>query len=209
MNVHAVDLNLLVVFDAIYRERKITSAADRLALSQPATSNALTRLRKLFDDPLFVRTVNGMVPTPFAQLLAEPIKDACDSARSALQLSSSFMPRSSTRTFTLCMSDIGEHVFLPPLLKRLTTEAPAVNVKVVQATLRDLHLGLESGEVDLAIGLFPNLPPGFFQQKLYVDRLVCVARKGHPAIGGPISLAEFRSLPHAQVRSLGDRKSVV
>jgi DNA-binding transcriptional LysR family regulator len=203
MNVHSVDLNLLTVFDAIFRERRITVAAERLGLSQPATSNALTRLRRMFDDPLFVRTLDGMVPTPFAQQLAEPIRRACDSARTALQLSSSFIPRNSSRTFTLCMSDIGEHVFLPPLLRQLRSEAPNVNVKVAQATLRDLHIGLESGDVDLAIGLFPDLPPGFYQQRLYLDRLVCVARKDHPAIASSLSLRTFLSLPHAQVRSLG------
>jgi DNA-binding transcriptional LysR family regulator len=203
MNVHSVDLNLLTVFDAIFRERRITVAAERLGLSQPATSNALTRLRRMFDDPLFVRTLDGMVPTPFAQQLAEPIRRACDSARTALQLSSSFIPRSSSRTFTLCMSDIGEHVFLPPLLRQLRSEAPNVNVKVAQASLRDLHSALESGDFDLAIGLFPDLPPGFYQQRLYVDRLVCVARKDHPAIAGSLSLRTFLSLPHAQVRSLG------
>ena len=78
-----------------------------------------------------------------------------------------------------------------------------MNVKVAQATLRDLHVGLESGDVDLAIGLFPDLPPGFYQQRLYVDRLVCVARKDHPAIASALSLRTFLSLPHAQVRSLG------
>ncbi len=119
MNITDLDLNLLRVFDAIVTEGSVTVAGERIGLSQPAMSNALSRLRQLFGDPLFVRTPRGMRPTPFAQQLARPVRDALRLIQTALQQQAGFEPASSSNTFRFWMSDIGEMVFLPGLLERV------------------------------------------------------------------------------------------
>ena len=138
-----------------------------MGLSQPATSSALGRLRRVFNDPLFVRTRTGMQPTPYAQLLATPIQRACELIATTLQVGSVFEPATSTRTFHLYMTDIGEAVFLPRLLGALAATAPKVKVKVARVPERGAREALAEGEVDIAIGLFPDLKAGFFQQRLY------------------------------------------
>ncbi len=124
MNVSAVDLNLLVVFDALLRDRSVTVAAGRIGISQPAMSNALARLRRTFNDRLFVRTARGMEPTPYAEQLAVPVRGACELVAKALALDAGFDASTSTRSFTFYMTDIGEIVYLPPLLERLAGAAP-------------------------------------------------------------------------------------
>ncbi len=183
LKIHAVnsiaslDLNLLVVFDAILKERNITLAGQRIGLSQPAMSSALGRLRKTFNDPLFVRTGNGMQPTPYAQLLAPPIQHACELIAGSLQIGADFEPSASTRTFSFYMTDIGEAVFLPRLLGALAVQAPRVEVRVLRIPERGAQEAMAAGDVDIAIGLFPNLKAGFFQQRLYRDRSsACCAR---------------------------------
>lgn len=198
-----VDLNLLVVFDAIVKERNITLAARRVGLSQPAMSSALGRLRRTFNDPLFVRTGSGMQPTPYAQLLASPIHRACELIGAALQIGGDFDPASSTRTFGFYMTDIGEAVFLPKLLVALSRSAPGVKVKVVRMPERGFGEAMAEGEVDFAIGLFPTLKAGFFQQRLYRDEFVCVLRADHPDAQRPLGLKQFAAMRHAVVTTAG------
>src|SRR4051794_28209166 len=136
LNIHAVnsiaslDLNLLLVFDAILRERSITLAAQRMGLSQPAMTSALGRLRKTFTDQLFVRTGSGMQPTHYAQLLAPTVQQACELIAATLQIGADFDPSVSTRTFALYMTDIGEAVYLPRLVSAVAARAPRVAIKV-------------------------------------------------------------------------------
>jgi DNA-binding transcriptional LysR family regulator len=132
MNMTDLDLNLLRAFDAIATEGNVTSAGERIGLSQPAMSNALARLRQLFDDPLFVRTPRGMRPTPFAQQLAQPVREALRLIQTALQQHADFAPRSSSNTFRFYMLDIGEMVFLPGLLERVKRDALGVKIEVVR-----------------------------------------------------------------------------
>ena len=135
----SLDLNLIVIFDAILKDRNVTLAARRVGLSQPAMSSALARLRKTFGDPLFVRTGRGMLPTPYAQLLAPPIQRACELVAGSFDIGKDFDPLAATRTFMFYMTDIGEGVFLPKLLAALEARAPRVKVKV----LRIPELGVE------------------------------------------------------------------
>lgn len=199
----SLDLNLLVVFDAILRERNITQAAQRVGLSQPATSSALGRLRRVFNDPLFVRTRTGMQPTPYAQLLATPIQRACELIATTLQVGSVFEPATSTRTFHLYMTDIGEAVFLPRLLGALAATAPKVKVKVARVPERGAREALAEGEVDIAIGLFPDLKAGFFQQRLYRDEFVCIVRADRKDIPAAMTIRQFAALRHAVVATTG------
>jgi DNA-binding transcriptional LysR family regulator len=204
MNLSSVDLNLLAAFDALAKERNVTLAANRLGLSQPAMSNALARLRRLFNDPLFVRTVAGMQPTPYAQQLQEPISRACELLDAALRIDAGFDPATTTRkAFNFYLSEIGEVVFLPKILLGLQKRAPGMVVKVSRVPENGPQAAMEAGEVDLAIGIFPGLKAGFYQQRLYGDRFVCIARRRPGQVRKSLSLEEYAGAAHAVVASTG------
>lgn len=203
MNIRDIDLNLLIAFDAVMRERNITLAARRLGLSQPALSHALSRLRRSLGDPLFVRIGHGMEPTPYAERLAEPIRHACNLIGDALCVGTAFEPATSNRIFTLYMTDIGEIVMLPSILRYLQKEAPQIGIKVVRIPQFGVQEAMATGEVDLAVGLFPNLQTGFFEQQLYRDNFVCIARNDHPEIGASLTAKQFREASHILVSSTG------
>ena len=202
-SIAGVDLNLLVAFDAILKERNITLAAQRIGLSQPAMSSALGRLRRTFNDALFVRTGRGMQPTPYAQLLAPPIQRACELIADSLLIGAEFQPETASRTFSFYMTDIGEAVFLPRLIGVLASRAPRVSVRVLRIPARGAQEAMAAGEVDIAIGLFPDLKAGFFQQRLYRDEFVCVLRTDHPCVGDPLTVKAFAGMRHAAIESAG------
>jgi DNA-binding transcriptional LysR family regulator len=203
MNLKDFDLNLLVVFDQLLAERRVSKVADNLGLSQPAVSNALARLRKMTDDPLFLRTTRGMEPTPFAQQLAEPIAMALGMIHSAVNQKISYDASTTRRAFTIVMTDIGEIYFLPALMDELAKVAPGVRMSTVRNTAVNLRDEMEAGRIDLAIGLLPQLKAGFFQRRLFKQRYVCMFRKGHRLDKPKVSLAEFCSAKHVVVVSEG------
>src|SRR5688572_9854037 len=174
MNIGDVDLNLLRVFDAVLRDRSVTAAAARLDLTQPAVSNALARLRRMLDDALFVRTAEGMRPTPYAQGLADPVRQALGLVETALARPAGFEPATSVRTFRFHMSDIGEMVFLPALVERLQRVAPGVRVEVTPLALEEITDALASGALDLAVGALPGLAGLVRTRNLLQDPYVCL-----------------------------------
>lgn len=201
MDLRDIDLNLLVVFNQLLIDGKVSLVAERLNLTQPAVSNALKRLRTLFDDELFLRTSRGMEPTSYALQLSEPVAYALSTLHSALNQRSSFDPLSSDRTFSLAMTDIGEIYFMPMLMDVLSEKAPRVKISSVRNNAQSLREDMESGAVDLAIGLLPNLQAGFFQRRLFSQHYVCLYRKGHPVARAPLSLDTFCALDHLGVVS--------
>ena len=203
MNLRDIDLNLLVVFNQLLVERRVSKVAEKLGLTQPAVSNALARLRKLLGDELFLRTPRGMQPTPFADELAEPVAYALGLIHGALNQRSSFEPATSQRSFTIGMTDIGEIYFLPKLMDELARLAPGVSVSTVRNAAVNLKDEMEAGHVDLALGLLPQLKGGFFQRRLFRQRYVCLFRKGHRLDKRKISLAEFSAADHVVVVSAG------
>ena len=203
LDLSTLDLNLLVVFDAIFKDRNITVAARRVGLSQPAMSSALARLRKSFDDPLFVRTSIGMQPTPHAQLLAVPIQRACELVVGALEIDPAFDASTAAFTYRFYMTDIGEAVYLPRLLVALAQRAPGVKIRVLRIPEQGEQAAMAAGDVDLAVGFFPDLQAGFFQQRLYSDRFVCVLRADHPLADTRLSIEQFASMRHAVVATAG------
>jgi len=209
VDLNDLDLNLLRVFDAVLRDRSVTLAGERIGLSQPAMSNALARLRKLFGDPLFVRTPRGMNPTPYAQRLADPVRQALDLLELTLREGAGFDPASADRTFRLHMSDIGEIAFLPALLERLKDDAPHARIEVAQHPDAGVRDALASGELDLAVGFMPELGSGVAQRRLFRDRYVCIARAGHPHIRTSLTAAQFRAAQHVLVTSSGTGHQVV
>ena len=203
MELKDIDLNLLVLMQQMFKARSVSRVAEQLGLSQPAVSNALARLRKLLGDPLFVRTPAGMLPTPLAQQFAAPLAQALATLHAALNQRAAFAPAHSERLFTIGMTDIGEIYFLPTLMDALARAAPGVALSTVRNTAVNLKEEMEAGHVDLAIGLLPQLKGGFFQRRLFMQRYVCLFRKGHALDKRRVSLREFSAAEHVVVVSPG------
>jgi DNA-binding transcriptional LysR family regulator len=194
-----LDLNLLAVFQEVYRERQISGAARRLGLTQSAVSNALARLRRAFDDELFVRTGGGMQPTPFAEQVAGPVGAAMAQVALALNQRSQFDPATSARRFVLAMTDVGEVHFMPALIERCRAVAPHVQISSVRAGSVALKEALETGRVDLAVGPFDNISEALYQRLLFRQPYVSMFRKGHPLSRGKVTLARFARAEHLLV----------
>lgn len=209
LNLRDIDLNLLVVFHELYKERRVAAVAESLGLTQPAVSNALSRLRRMMGDELFLRTGRGMEPTPYATQLAEPIAQALATIRDSLERQLEFDPAASVRKFTIAMTDLGEIHFLPRLMHRLAEVAPGVTISTVRNTSVVLSDELESGRVDIAFGLLPQLKAGFFQRLLFRQRYVCLFRKGHPLDKESMSLEDFESAQHVLVVAAGTGHATV
>jgi len=209
MELSDIDLNLLVLFQHLIVERRVSKVAENMGLTQPAVSNALAKLRRTFGDELFLRTPSGMVPTPFAEQLSEPIGYALGMIHSGLNQRTQFEPANVKRTVTIGMTDIGEIVFLPALLERLGREAPGVTLNTVRNTAVNLRDDMESGKVDLAIGLLPNLKAGFFQRRLFRQRYVCLFRRGHALDRPRVTLAVYRAAEHLVIVSAGTGHGMV
>lgn len=203
MELSDIDLNQLVLFQQLMVERRVSKVAENLGLTQPAVSNTLAKLRRQFGDDLFVRTPAGMMPTPFAEQLAEPIGCALGMIHSGLNQHSRFDPASVKRAVTIGMTDIGEIVFLPPLVERLRQVAPGVSLSTVRTTATNLRQDMEAGQVDLAIGPLPQLKAGFFQRRLFKQRYVCLFRAGHALDRKRVSLADFKAAEHLVIVSAG------
>lgn len=192
----SIDLNLLSVFQEVYRERQISAAARRLGLTQSAVSNALARLRRTFGDELFVRTAYGMQPTPLAQQMAEPIGAAMVQVALALSQRSRFDPATSARRFTLAMTDVGEVYFMPVLIERCRTVAPNVEIASIRANGLTLKDDMETGRVDLAIGAFEDVSEALYHRALFRQPFVSMFRKDHPLAKGKVDLERFVAAPH-------------
>ena len=204
MDIRSIDLNLLVAFDAMVEHRSVTRSAEALGLSQPAMSAAVARLRKLFGDPLFVRTGSEMRATPRANELAGSVRRVVDTVKSEILRLSVFDPVTSTRTFTIVTPDIGEINFLPKVLSRMTHEAPLASLRTLSMPRHATREALESGEADLAVGYFPDLfKAGFYQQRLFGNPVVCIVRKDHPSIGTTLGMKAYLAAGHAVVRPEG------
>lgn len=202
MNINTFDLNLLRVFSAIYTERNVSRAALKLGMTQPAISNALIRLRRSCDDPLFVRTSRAMEPTSTATEMFPPIKQVLSILKESFDQPSKFDPLTSQRRFRLLMSDAGETVILAKLMAALYIQAPRVEVEAVQMPHSSYAQALEDGSVDLAFGNLPFLKAGFYQQKLFSDPYLCIASKHHPLVKKKnLKLSDFLSASHILVTS--------
>jgi DNA-binding transcriptional LysR family regulator len=198
----AIDLNLLVVFDAVMQERNVTRAGQRLGLSQPAMSHALTRLRYMLKDDLFVRSPKGMLPTPRAEQLALPVRSALDGLQHSLE-PTQFIASEATRSFRVAVDNYSAVVLVGPLTGRITKIAPEVMLEFrPSGTLNILDL-LDRGELDLAVGPFPEQGERFSRLPLLQDDFVVVLRKGHPAASArDLSMERFAALSHLEISSV-------
>jgi DNA-binding transcriptional LysR family regulator len=203
-----MDLKLLAVFDEIYKTRSVSRAGENLGLPQASVSLALARLRRQFNDVLFVRTAAGMMPTPHANSLAKPLREALELLRVATQQQVVFDPGSSSRHFHIAMTDISHLEFLPLLINKIAKAAPEVRVDVLRITSQTPRL-LESGDADLAVGFMPELEAGFYQQKLFDQTFACVVRREHPRIQHRMTEAMFRREKHVVITAPGTGHDLV
>jgi DNA-binding transcriptional LysR family regulator len=156
-----IDLNLLLVFSHLFREKRVLRVAENLGMSQPGVSNALNRLRHLFNDELFVRTSRGMEPTSYAMQIAGPVSEALDQLRNTLNFRAPFDPATSTRRFTIAMTDIGEIDFLPSLMDGMRRVAPSVTINTVRNTAVHLREEMENARSISRLACFPICKPTF------------------------------------------------
>lgn len=203
MNWGAFDLNLLIVFDAVMHERSVTRAGSRIGLSQPAMSHALNRLRYMLKDELFVRTPEGMVPTPRAEMLAHPLRNALSEMQLALE-PAAFDPAASDRRFALAINNYAAVVLAPPLVAAVSAGAPAVHLALRPSGTLDIVERLDRGDLDLTIGSVDSPGERFATAPLLEDPFVMVMRRGHPASRRKLSAAAFAALPHLEISSSGE-----
>lgn len=213
-NFRTLDLNLLRVFDEVMAERSLTKAAHNLALTQPAVSNAMRRLRETLGDDLVRRSGQGLEPTPRANALWPAVREALRQLQETL-VPSPFDPATSQATFVLAMADATASALIPGLLNIAAREAPGTYLRVVPLSTRDPRALLDAETADLAIGLFPNVladltaraqsggAVSFAHQRLYDGEYVCVMRANNPLANGPLTLNRFCAARHMLVSFSG------
>ena len=204
MNLASLDLNLLVALDALVSEAHVGRAAARIGLSQPAASHSLRRLREIFRDPLLVRVGSKMELTPRARALRLPLAQALDQVR-GLFAGEAFNPATSTRRFLLMLPDLVADILMPPLLKRITEEAPNIRLEVTPWRSPPMMSDEFLRSIDLAICCVVEVLIGFHRQCLYSDTDVLAVRKGHPAGGALNQLDAFLAARHVAVVGIGRR----
>ena len=201
MNINRIDLNLLVYLDALLRERNVTQAAHHLNLSQPAMSNGLRRLRALFDDPLLVRTSDGMTPTERALELEPVVREVLSIIDRAVQPRSAFEPKEAQRVFRIMASDYAESTLLPTVLGQLRTLAPGLTLDIM--TPSDVSfLDVERGKVDMVINRFDSMPQSFHQIHLWDDTFSCLLSPENPVLED-FSLDNYLKANHVWVSKTG------
>jgi DNA-binding transcriptional LysR family regulator len=201
MQLSRIDLNLFVVFDAIYSEGSITAAARQLNLTQPAVSHALGRLRTLFNDPLFERRGQGMAPTPLARSLSGEVRLALQSFARTLQDTPHFEPTATVRRFTMGMRDALESTLLAPLMARVSAVAPQVDVAAVRFDRREMESELLAGTLDAAIDILLPVSPAIHHAPFMADPVVVLARKDHPLVRRELTLERYLAAEHVHVSS--------
>ena len=207
MDLHGIDLNLLVAFDALMLERSVTKAGRRIGRTQPAMSAALARLRSLLDDELFVRGQSGLQPTPRAIDLSLPLGRALEDIQRTLDFAQQFDPKLSPVTFNIGLSEHPAYKLLPHIANCLREHAPTVTLHVRAFTAREEALTmLDAGEADVVVGVPPRSAPGRILTKpLFNENFACVVRKGHPIAATGLTLDAYLGLDHVLVSPEGDR----
>ncbi len=211
MKLHRLDLNLLVAFDALMAERNVSKAAEKLFISQSAMSHSLNRLRQALDDPILVRTSNGMTPTKRAEDLIVPIRKALSDIEQTVSVPQEFVPGQAEHRFVIAATDYNELILIPELVKRIRRSAPGVAVHVRQTREYLPKKGLEAGSINIVLGFDVALetPSTIKQHALFDDVFVSVVRKGHPDVGDELTLEQYVTLEHALISPLGSGNGII
>ncbi|WP_158639238.1 LysR family transcriptional regulator [Elioraea rosea] len=205
----ALDLNLLAAFEALYAERSVTGAARRQGIGQPAMSAALSRLRRLLGDELFIRVGATMQPTPRAEAIGPRIAEALALLRSAVAADVAFEPGRAERRFTIAASDSVTLVLMPRVLGLLREAAPGIAIRIIGLAKDDAVGLLDRGQADVVIGTFRAAPPRLVTTTLFRDRFIGIARKAHPVLEAPVTLDAWLAWPHALFTLRGDMRGEV
>ena len=195
-------MDFLLVFDAILKHKSITRASQELGISQSALSHALVKLRARFRDPLFVRTGTEMHPTPLTLKFADPIARSLAIIRNDVFNAIGFDAATSTRTFNICVSEVGAIVMAPRILSRLRAVAPLARIAPVAIPPEQISDALESGKVDLAVGYYPGLKSSTYQQALCKRQYVGIVRRDHPTVKDTLSLKQLYEIPMIRTTSV-------
>lgn len=201
MKLNLIDLNLFVVFDAVYTERNLTRAAERLSVTQPAISNALSRLRHSLNDQLFVRTPKEMKPTPMAENIVEPVRQALQLLNTSIQAGDFFDPTTAQITFNLSIAYVAESWVLPPLLNYLQKNAPGIALSSYDISRARIPAELAAGKLDLAVNAPLINDPNLNHTIIPGEPYVCILREDHPGVGNSLSLDQYLALDHIHVSS--------
>ncbi|NQZ81713.1 MAG: LysR family transcriptional regulator [Colwellia sp.] len=211
MNLHQIDLNLLVLFDALYKHRSVSIAADEICISQSAFSHGLNRLRERLDDPLFIRIKNVMQPTTRATQIALKLNQALPTISSALSKNEPFNAKTSTMNFKFVATDYTELSLLPKLIGAINNKAPNISITVLPATEQFPLARLENGEVDFTLGFSHQLEKSSSMESYtwLEDSYCTIARKNHPVLTNGLTIENFLKLPHVRVSPWGEKQGVV
>lgn len=197
-----IDLNLLPIINVLYETGSVTKAAQKLGVSQPAVSKSLAKLRSALGDQLFIKTPEGMKPTAKAAAMLSPIQEILSNVQDQIISSVSFDPTTADTTFNVALSEVGELLLLPLIVKQLSTIAPHARMNSVHFANDELSNGLENGSIDLAIGIYPELQQKYiFSQRLACSNISCLLHADHPFRGTHLSLEQYCDLQHVAVNS--------
>ncbi len=201
MRLNQFDLNLLVIFETVYAEGNLTRAAEQLNVAQPTISNAMARLRTVFDDPLFIRSGRGVAPTPLATRMIGPVRQSLRQMQATLDGNITFDPLNSDRTFNISIGEIAATALLPPLIKLINKEAPAAKVRAFQSDRREIKEKLALGTLDVAVDI-PRLSVHTLNRSSLTEGdYVCILRNGHPRSKGRLTLQKFLDFEFIAVSS--------
>lgn len=203
------DLNLLYVFEAMWRDRSVTLAAENLGLTQAAVSSALKRLRQEHGDKMFTLVGRRMEPTPYAEQVSLQLLSALDTIRKATYRRTPFDPSASRRLFTIRTRDVGEVVCFPQILNEIAEVAPNIRLRTTFEPITDTVAGLASGRMDLALGFLPSLETGIHRRPLFSQHYVCVLRQGHPLEHHDLTIEQFKQQEHLLVEYSGSGHQVI
>ena len=208
MSIRQFDLNLLIIFDVLIEERSVTRSAEKLAMSQPAVSHALGRLRKQLDDPILVKSGHSMEASPRALEIHRELRGTLQQIDRAVRPQPRFEPGNSKRVFSIASTDYVESLILPPLLSRIQATAPGVELNIHHLAASLPLDDIESGNIDLAISLSVNKPRRFVSQFLLEDGYLCAVRRNHPIANQPLTMARYLGLDHLLVAPAKSRQRI-
>jgi DNA-binding transcriptional LysR family regulator len=196
IDLEAINVNLLVALNALFSERSVTRAGKKIGIAQSSMSHALSSLREMFDDPLLVRSPEGMIPTRRGEQLEGPLREALEQLRQAIEVSAEFEPASTSARFSVASDEIQQVILLPRLLQILHERAPGIFLHTEPPSEAETsYQRLRTGELDFALGTFDSLPAGIHREVLSTDRVIFVARKGHPRIKKVLSKERLKEEP--------------
>jgi DNA-binding transcriptional LysR family regulator len=209
INLAKIDVNLLYLFKLLYEHRNIKKVSEILDVSQSAISHSMKRLKLCLGDQLFYRASSGLAPTPYAEEISKTIISCFDSIEQSINSNLNFEPLKSKRVFNVSMSDVGEVLFLPKLISHLATVAPDAAIEIVRCSSQNIQKEMELGNIDIAIGLLPELTTGFHQRRLFTQKYKLMLRKDHPLLCEKVTRDSILKYKHISISSKDTGHSII